>query len=118
VTLVDLDELINMLTGIYLGCPVIGLLITIILLKPIKSSMSDTGVTLKTRLLSTVRLLCTNLNMLMLVPFSLYTGMEQVVIYAEFTNVSIRMPTSMIDPQDLFSHLHSELKTNLLHSCH
>jgi hypothetical protein len=76
--------------------------------------MSDTGVTLKTRLLSTVRLLCTNLNMLMLVPFSLYTGMEQVVIYAEFTNVSIRMPTSMIDPQDLFSHLHSELKTNLL----
>lgn len=111
-------ELINMLTGIYLGCPVIGLLITIILLKPIKSSMSDTGVTLKTRLLSTVRLLCTNLNMLMLVPFSLYTGMEQVVIYAEFTNVSIRMPTSMIDPQDLFSHLHSELKTNLLHSCH
>ncbi|XP_063396359.1 protein unc-93 homolog A-like [Mytilus trossulus] len=79
-------RLINILTGIYLGSTAVGLLITIAFLKPVKSSMSDSGVTLKVRLLSTVRLLFTNLNMFMLVPFSLYTGMEQVVMYAEFTN--------------------------------
>lgn len=115
-------RLINILTGIYLGSTAVGLLITIAFLKPVKSSMSDSGVTLKVRLLSTVRLLFTNLNMFMLVPFSLYTGMEQVVMYAEFTNVSINSINFLNLRRSLLDYYHLNIKKNtcslLMHQIH
>ncbi|KAJ8312090.1 hypothetical protein KUTeg_009463 [Tegillarca granosa] len=75
----------RILISLYLGFVGIGLLITVIFLKPLKSSASNEPVSLKRLLAATLRLLCTNLNMTLLVPFSFYTGLEQVVMYAEFT---------------------------------
>ena len=79
--------LVYTLISVYMGMTVIGLLITIVFLKNTKTS--PTGTTSpKGLLISTVKLLCTNLNMALLVPFSLYTGLEQVLLYAEYTRVT------------------------------
>ena len=75
------------LISIYLGFTVIGLIITVFLLKPIKSSGSSSGASIGRQLLATLRLLVTNLNMILLVPLSIWTGMEQVILFAEFTKV-------------------------------
>ncbi|KAK3595784.1 hypothetical protein CHS0354_025421 [Potamilus streckersoni] len=74
----------DVLISIYLGFTIIGLVITIFLLKPLKAA-PPSGVSIGRQLLATLRLLVTNLNMALLVPFSMYTGMEQVILYAEFT---------------------------------
>ena len=76
--------LVYTLISVYLGMTVIGLIITLIFLKPDKSPPTTT---LKGMLFSTLNLLCTNLNMALLVPFSFYTGLEQVFLYAEYTRV-------------------------------
>jgi MFS family permease len=76
------------LISIYLGCSLIGLLIVIFLLKPIKSAMEDKYATFQQRLSSNGRILCTDLNMALLVPFGLFVGIEQTVMFAQFTNVS------------------------------
>ncbi|CAC5403834.1 unnamed protein product [Mytilus coruscus] len=73
------------LISIYLGTTFIGLLLTVFVLKPIKSSMSDKYFTLKERLAANLKVLCTDLNMAMIIPFALYTGMEQVLMFAQFT---------------------------------
>ena len=78
------------LISIYLGFTVIGLIITVFLLKPIKSAGSSSGVSIGRQLLATLRLLVTNLNMVLLVPLSIWTGMEQVILFAEFTKVRHR----------------------------
>ena len=75
------------LISIYLGFTVIGLIITVFLLKPIKSGGPKSDVSIGRQLLSTLRLLVTNLNMTLLVPLSIWTGMEQVILFAEFTKV-------------------------------
>lgn len=77
------------LISIYLGITFIGLLLTVFVLKPIKSSMSDKYSTLKERLAANLKLLFTDLNMAMIIPFALYTGMEQVMMFAQFTTVGI-----------------------------
>ena len=84
------------LISIYLGFTVIGLIITVFLLKPIKSSGSSSGVSIGRQLLSTLRLLVTNLNMALLVPLSIWTGMEQVILFAEFTKVSKAIQQSVL----------------------
>lgn len=77
------------LISIYLGFTVIGLIITVFLLKPIKSSGATSGVSIVRQLSATLRLLVTNLNMALLVPLSIWTGMEQVILFAEFTKVKL-----------------------------
>ncbi|CAG2243861.1 unnamed protein product [Mytilus edulis] len=77
------------LISIYLGITFIGLLLTVFVLKPIKSSMSDKYSTLKERLAANLKLLFTDLNMAMIIPFALYTGMEQVMMFAQFTTVGV-----------------------------
>ena len=83
------DILEVILVSIYLGCTSIGLLLTVFVLKPIQSSMTDKYVTLKERLVANVRLLVTDMNMTLGIPFALYTGMEQVLMFAQFTTVSL-----------------------------
>ncbi|KAK3595783.1 hypothetical protein CHS0354_025420 [Potamilus streckersoni] len=78
----------DVLISIYLGVTIIGLVITIFLLKPLKAA-PPSGVSIGHQLLATLRLLVTNLNMALLVPFSMYTGMEQVIMYAEFTKAYV-----------------------------
>ncbi|XP_046333735.2 protein unc-93 homolog A-like [Haliotis rufescens] len=79
------DTTVYVLLTIYLGCVVAGLVITVLFLKPIKSRGSERDTGAMTLLTSTLRLLVTDLNMVLLVPFCLYTGMEQVVLFAEYT---------------------------------
>lgn len=76
------------LISIYLGFTIIGLLITVFLMKPIKSE-GPSDVSIAKQLLATLRLLMTDVRMLLLVPMSIWTGMEQAVLFAEFTKVSI-----------------------------
>lgn len=78
-------KIIYILISIYMGLTIVGLLITIFLLKPIHKSTGQQSV--GALLLSTVKFLGTDLNMALLVPFSFYTGLEQVVMYAEYTKV-------------------------------
>ncbi|XP_069136168.1 protein unc-93 homolog A-like [Argopecten irradians] len=75
--------IIYILISIYMGLTLIGLLITVFLLKPLKKKIDQESV--GKLLLSTVKLLGTDINMALLVPFSLYTGLEQVIMYAEYT---------------------------------
>ncbi|XP_060062872.1 protein unc-93 homolog A-like [Ylistrum balloti] len=75
--------IIYILISIYMGLTVIGLFITLFLLKPLKKKMDQESI--GKLLLSTVKLLATDINMALLVPFSFYTGLEQVIMYAEYT---------------------------------
>ena len=82
----DTKELI--LLSSYMGFAFIGLLVTIFMLGSDKKEKSqEPSRTLGERLLATLKLLGTNANMAMLVPFSLWTGLEQTIMYAEFTKV-------------------------------
>lgn len=83
------EKLEKILIGIYLGCTFVGLLLTIFVLRPIKSSFSDKYGALKDRLMANVKVLVTSIDMVLIVPFALYTGMEQVLMFAEFTTVRI-----------------------------
>jgi len=84
------------LISVYLGCSLFGLLITIFLLKPIPNSFDGKSISTKTILGETLRLLVTDLNMALLIPIAMYSGMEQVVMYAEFTRVSAIYPLNNI----------------------
>ncbi|KAL3858080.1 hypothetical protein ACJMK2_012694 [Sinanodonta woodiana] len=78
----------DLLISIYLGFTIIGLVLTIVFLKPLKDK-GPSGFSIGRQLLATLRLLVTNLNMALLVPFSMYTGIEQVIMYAEFTKAYV-----------------------------
>ncbi|XP_033748453.1 protein unc-93 homolog A-like [Pecten maximus] len=75
--------IIYILISIYMGLTIIGLFITLFFLRPLKKKTNQESI--GKLLLSTVKLLGTDMNMALLVPFSLYTGLEQVVMYAEYT---------------------------------
>lgn len=72
------------LISIYLGFTVIGLAVTVFLMKPLKSE-GPSDVAISRQLLATIRLLFTDVKMALLVPMSIWTGMEQAVLFAEFT---------------------------------
>lgn len=76
------------LLSVYMGFAVVGLIVTIVMLRPMKQEVSGPTESFKSKLVSTLRLLVTNSNMAMLVPFYLWTGLEQTIVYAEFTMVS------------------------------
>ena len=80
---------INVLISIYLGFTLIGLIITVFLLKPLKSE-DPPDVSIGRQLQATLRLLVTDIRMALLVPMSIWTGMEQAVLFVEFTRVSQR----------------------------
>ncbi|KAH3885245.1 UNC93-like protein [Dreissena polymorpha] len=71
------------LISIYLGFTIIGLIITVFLLKPIKSEGAEVSV--RVQLQATLRLLFTDRKMALLVPMSIWTGMEQSILFVEFT---------------------------------
>lgn len=75
------------LISIYLGFTLIGLIITVFLMKPLKSE-GPGEIQIGKQLLATLRLLVTDIKMFLLVPMSIWTGMEQAVLFAEFTRVS------------------------------
>lgn len=77
------------LLSVYMGFSAVGLLVTCIMLRPMKQEHNGPTESFRSKLLSTVRLLVTNSNMAMLVPFYLWTGLEQTIVFAEFTMVSI-----------------------------
>lgn len=76
------------LITIYLGFTLIGLIITVFLMNPLKSE-GPQELSIAKQLLSTLRLLVTDIKMFLLVPMSIWTGMEQAVLFAEFTRVRI-----------------------------
>lgn len=78
------------LISIYLGFTFIGLLITIFLMKPIKSE-GPPDVSIGQQLQATLRLLVTDVRMALLVPMSIWTGMEQSILFVEFTRVRIEL---------------------------
>jgi len=81
-------ETLHVLIFVYIGCALAGLLVAVLFLKPIRSSLAeDKTVSLKMILSSTIRLLFTEINMAMLVPIAMYSGVEQVVMYVEYTQV-------------------------------
>ncbi|XP_062569224.1 protein unc-93 homolog A-like [Saccostrea cucullata] len=73
------------LLSVYMGFSAVGLVVTIIMLRPMKQESNGPTESFRSKLVSTVRLLVTNSNMAMLVPFYLWTGLEQTIVYAEFT---------------------------------
>ncbi|XP_061188403.1 protein unc-93 homolog A-like [Saccostrea echinata] len=73
------------LLSVYMGFAAVGLIITVIMLRPMKQESNGPTESFRSKLVSTVRLLVTNSNMAMLVPFYLWTGLEQTIVYAEFT---------------------------------
>lgn len=81
------EKLERILIWIYLGCTIVGLLLTIFVLKPIKSSVSDKYVSLRDRLMANGKIIVSSVDMLLLIPFALYMGQEQVLMFAEFTTV-------------------------------
>lgn len=82
------EHILIILLSVYIGCAVAGFIIAALFLKPIRSSSSeDKTVSVSTTLLSTLRLLFTEVNMMLLVPIAMYSGVEQVVMYAEYTQV-------------------------------
>ncbi|KAK3084007.1 hypothetical protein FSP39_006661 [Pinctada imbricata] len=77
------------LISAYMGFAFIGLLVTIFMLGSDKKVKQSPEVSLLARLGATGKLLFTNANMAMLVPFSLWTGLEQTIMYAEFTKAFV-----------------------------
>jgi hypothetical protein len=78
------------LISVYLGFTLIGLIITIFLMKPLNSE-GPNDVNVGKQLLATLRLLVTDIRMALLVPMSIWTGMEQAVLFAEFTRVFLHL---------------------------
>ncbi|XP_033748631.1 protein unc-93 homolog A-like [Pecten maximus] len=84
------EHILNTLLIIYIGCAVCGFFIGAIFLKPIRSKTNDDNTTgIVTTLFSTLRLLVTDTNMLLLVPIAMYSGVEQVVMYAQYTQAYV-----------------------------
>ena len=81
------DSLMVTLISVYMGFVVVGLLITVFLLKSVQPCAIVEHPGTVRLLTSTVRHLVNDVNMMLLVPFSLYLGMEQAVLFAEFTMV-------------------------------
>ncbi|XP_046542819.1 protein unc-93 homolog A-like [Haliotis rubra] len=79
------DTTVYVLLTIYLGCVVVGLIITVLFLKPITPRGSENDMGVVALLSSTLKLLVTDINMALLAPLCLYTGMEQVYLFAEYT---------------------------------
>ncbi|XP_060069463.1 UNC93-like protein [Ylistrum balloti] len=82
-------EVVDVLISVYLSCSIFSLLITIFLLRPIASRYNSDVMSSRTAFLATLKLLLTNSNMALLVPLAMYSGMEQVVLYAEFTRAYV-----------------------------
>lgn len=78
------------LLSVYMGFAAVGLIITVLMLRPMKQETNGPTESFRSKLLSTVRLLVTDSNMAMLVPFYLWTGLEQTIVFAEFTMVRTR----------------------------
>ncbi|XP_060069462.1 protein unc-93 homolog A-like [Ylistrum balloti] len=84
------EHILDTLLIIYIGCALSGFFIGALLLKPIQSRTSEdkrTGIV--TTLFSTLRLLGTDTNMLLIVPMAMYSGVEQVVMYAQYTQAYV-----------------------------
>ena len=81
------DSLMVTLISVYMGFVVVGLLVTVFLLKSVQPCAAVEHPGTVRLLTSTVRHLVNDVNMMLLVPFSLYLGMEQAVLFAEFTMV-------------------------------
>ena len=81
-------HLLNILLGVYLGLAGCGLIISLFFLKPISSGTDRKSVGIRTLLGSTLHMLVTETNMMLIVPIAMYSGVEQIVMYAYFTQVS------------------------------
>ncbi|OWF56668.1 UNC93-like protein [Mizuhopecten yessoensis] len=78
------EDTLNVLLIIYIGCAMCGFFIGAFFLKPIRSSSSEDKTTsIVTTLFSTLRLLGTDTNMKLLVPISMYSGVEQAYVACE-----------------------------------
>ncbi|XP_069134440.1 UNC93-like protein [Argopecten irradians] len=84
------EHILNTLLIIYIGCAMCGFFIGAFFLKPIRSSTKEENTKgIVTTLLSTLRLLVTDTNMMLMVPIAMYSGVEQVVMYAQYTQAYV-----------------------------
>ncbi|CAH1785834.1 unnamed protein product [Owenia fusiformis] len=83
-------NIVYTLMGIFLGCGIVGTLLTIFLLSPLPKRGSheiatEEDLTLCERLSSTFRLLVKDVRMPLLAALCFYTGTEQALMYGDFT---------------------------------
>ena len=79
---------VTVLISIYLAFSVISLFVAIFALKPIQSSLAEKYTAVKDKFVSTLQLLISDVNILLIIPIFFYTGIELVVMFVQFTTVS------------------------------
>ncbi|XP_071093114.1 protein unc-93 homolog A-like [Haliotis cracherodii] len=84
-------SLVYILLGIYLGCDIIALIITIIFLPPLPTSGWNSNTSLKQSLRSFFVTLFTS-KMIFLVPFIMFQSVEQAILWSDYTRSYVSCP--------------------------